>query len=150
MNSSEPFISVNCDQVFEWDTTELKQKIEIEPTASYMTVYDATDESRHSFALTKENNIDVWHCSEKTRLGYDTNNATTGFYHFASGESYNEATSRMLSKDPQYGEYYVSSVYNELIEDNRIVKIHQVHNKTFWPVGTHYDWIHYVHRHYRR
>jgi len=150
MNSEDPFISVNCDQVFEWDTTELRSKMAIEPNASYMTVYSATDEQRHSFALTKDDSDDVWHCAEKTRLGYNTRNATTGFYHFAKGTWYKEAATRLLSKEPQYGEYYLSSVYNELIEDERIVKIYKVHGKTFWPVGTQPDYLHYTHRHYRR
>jgi NDP-sugar pyrophosphorylase family protein len=150
MNSSGPFISVNCDQVFEWDTTELQEKMKAEPDASYMTTYNSLDEQRHSFALTNDNDIDVWHCCEKTRLGYHCNNATTGFYHFANGEVYNEATTKLLSKPPEYGEYYVSSVYNELIAKKHIVKQYKVHAKTFWPVGTQPDWLHYTHRHFRR
>ena len=150
MNSTEPFISVNCDQVFEWDTKELRDKMAVEPNASYMTVYRSTEESKHSFALTNQNDIDVWHCCEKTRLGYETSNATTGFYHFAKGVWYKEAAEELLLKEPEYGEYYVSTVYNHLIEKERIVKIHKVHGKTFWPVGTQPDWLHYIHRHYRR
>ena len=57
---------------------------------------------------------------------------------------------RFLLKEPEYGEYYVSTVYNHMIEKERIVKIHKVHGKTFWPVGTQPDWLHYIHRHYRR
>ena len=122
----------------------------VEPNASSMTVYRSTEESKHSFALTNQNDIDVWHCCEKTRLGYETSNATTGFYHFAKGVWYKEAAEELLLKEPEYGEYYVSTVYNHLIEKERIVKIHKVHGKTFWPVGTQPDWLHYIHRHYRR
>ena len=37
MTSSNPFISVNCDQVFEWDTTSLQNKMKDNPDTSYIT-----------------------------------------------------------------------------------------------------------------
>jgi len=162
MTSSKPFISVNCDQVFEWDTTSLQNKMKENPLHSYITVYPHTDDNRHSFAHTKDgtgqrSKDEVWMCTEKTKKGYGTNNATTGFYHFASGTLYNECCDRLLAKPPEFGEYYVAPVYNEIIDEynsggdtSSNVFIHKVHTKTFWPVGTQNDWLHYTHRHYRR
>ena len=150
MASSKPFISVNCDQVFEWDTTSLQKKMKDNPKSSYITVYPHTDTQRHSFAHTKDNTDKVWMCTEKTTAGHPTNNATTGFYHFHNGKVFNESVNKLLSKPPEFGEYYVAAVYNELINDGHDVRIDKIHTKTFWPVGTQHDWQHFTHRHYRR
>ena len=150
MSSSKPFISVNCDQVFEWDTTSLQNKMTDNPDSSYMTVYNHTDTQRHSFAHTHGDSDNVWLCTEKTTAGHPTNNATTGFYHFHNGKVFNDSVNKLLSKPPEFGEYYVAAVYNELINNNHDVRIDRVHSKTFWPVGTQHDWQHYTHRHYRK
>ena len=123
MTSSNPFISVNCDQVFEWDTTSLQKKI---TTITLMSVKNSTT------------------------AGLPTNNATTGFYHFHNGEIFNNSVNTLLSKPPEYGEYYVAAVYNELITEGHDVRVDRVHANTFWPVGVQHDWQHYTHRHYRK
>jgi NDP-sugar pyrophosphorylase family protein len=150
MTSSKPFISVNCDQVFEWDTTSLQKKITNNPETSYIAIYNHTDTERHSFAHTDGDTDKVHLCTEKTTAGLPTNNATTGFYHFHNGEIFNNSVNTLLSKPPEYGEYYVAAVYNELITEGHDVRVDRVHANTFWPVGVQHDWQHYTHRHYRK
>ena len=159
MESNDPFISVNCDQVFEWDTTELQNLIKEYPTTSWLTVYQNLDETRHSFALPTEKNItsEFWkdnpvsvnHVSEKTRLGLHSPTATTGFYHFFSGKEFYNAVQQALTEPPEYGgEYYVGPIYNKFIEKNFLVSMYKVHKKTFWPTGTVPDYIDYNHRNF--
>ena len=162
MESDDPFISINCDQVFEWDTTELQKLIKQHRTTSWLTVYKSLDESRHSFALPEEdfivgrtedfflkNNCPVKHVSEKTRLGIDSPTATTGFYHFFSGQKFYNAVQQALTEPPQYGgEYYVGPIYNQFIQKGYPVTMYKVKKKTFWPTGTVPDYIDYNHRHF--
>ena len=159
MSSSDPFISINCDQVFDWDTSELQTLIKNNPKTSWLTVYQSLDESRHSFALPPEDQPeeDFWntnpmptaHVSEKTRLGRHIPTATTGFYHFFSGKEFYNAVQEALTQPPEYGgEYYVGPIYNKFITKNFPVRMYKVSKTTFWPTGTLADWTEYNHRYF--
>ncbi len=159
MESNDPFISVNCDQVFDWDTNELQELVKQYPATSWLTVYKNLDEARHSFAIPPEDYVeqDFWdtnpcpvnHVAEKTRLGTMSPTATTGFYHFFSGKEFYNAVQEALREPPEYGgEYYVGPIYNKLIRKNFPVSMYKVHTKTFWPTGTIPDYIDYNHKYF--
>ena len=157
VESDDPFISINCDQIFEWDTKELEQLIKDQPNTSWLTVYQSLDEARHSFALPKVEGLNIFdkynetyarvnHVSEKTRLGTTSPTATTGFYHFASGKVFKQCVDHALTEPPQYGgEYFMGPIYNELIKRNYNVCMYKVEKPTFWPTGTVADYIEYNH-----
>ena len=159
MESNEPFISLNCDQVFEWDTSELQNLIQQDSKVSWLTVYQSLDENKHSFALPPEDKVEedfshtnpvkVAHVSGKTRLGIMSPTATTGFYHFFSGKEFYNAVQEALQNPPEYGgEYYVGPIYNKFIKKNFPASMYKVHHKTFWPTGTIPDYIDYNHRYF--
>lgn len=52
-----------------------------------------------------------------------SNHALAGVYGFASGQLLKRYANECLENVSEYNEYYVSSVYNKMINDNKIIKI---------------------------
>jgi dTDP-glucose pyrophosphorylase len=87
--------------------------------------------TRWSFAKTNENGI-VIQTSEKARI---SDHACTGLYYFTHGRDFVAAAERMVRENKrQYGEFYITPVYQELIEQDKKVIIHDV--KEYWEFGT--------------
>lgn len=66
-----------------------------------------------------------------------SNNATVGIYYFKEGRDYVQSACSMIEKDIKFNnEFYVCPVYNELILNNKIVKIWGIKVEQMHGLGT--------------
>jgi dTDP-glucose pyrophosphorylase len=62
--------------------------------------------------------------------------ATVGVYNFARAAAFTSGADRMISADKRVnGEFYVAPVYNELIGDGALIRVHDV-GPAMWGLGT--------------
>lgn len=93
-------------------------------------VFNASD-PRWSYAKTNEKGV-VTKVAEKKVI---SSNATVGLYYFNSGTDFVEGTEQMIRKNVRTnGLFYVSPVYNELVEMNKRIEVFTVDK--MWSLGT--------------
>ena len=80
-----------------------------------------SDLPRYSYADIDENNI-VKRTAEKNPI---SNHALAGVYGFSNGTKFKKYANEILARESDYNEYYVSAVYNYMINDGaRIILSH--------------------------
>ena len=138
INSDEPLVIANSDQVFEWDSNEFM----------YSMVADEVDGGILTFEATHPK----WSCAKRGDHGFVTevaeknpisNIATAGVYYWRKGSDYVKYAEQMIEKDIRTNnEFYVCPVYNEACKDGQKVKV--FHIDRMWGLGTPEDLNHYL------
>jgi NDP-sugar pyrophosphorylase family protein len=131
IDNDEPCIIANCDQVLRWSSSRFLEKIDKadgvilsyiddDPKSSYITIQDGL----------------VTRAVEKEVI---SNIATVGVYAFKKGRYFVEYAEKMINKNIRTNnEFYVSHVYNEMIEDGLKIIDHNIHGQV-WLIGTPQD-----------
>ena len=84
-----------------------------------------------SFAKSDANGI-VTEVAEKNPISTD---ATVGFYYWKHGSDFVKYAEQMIEKDIRVNnEFYVCPVYNQAIEDGKIIRTKQI--QSMWGLGT--------------
>jgi dTDP-glucose pyrophosphorylase len=128
INNDNPLIICNSDQYFEFD----KEKFKIQAGLSNKLLSShkdgiiltfKSDNPKWSYAKTKPNGI-IEQVAEKVVI---SNHATVGCYYYAHGKDYVKYTEQMIAKNIRTnGEFYICPVYNEFIQDQKLVTIFPV------------------------
>ena len=85
-----------------------------------------------SYARTEKKSDKVIEVAEKKVI---SENATVGAYYWKSGSDYVKYTKSMIKKNIRVNnEFYVCPVFNEALNDNKNIIIHNV--KKMWGLGT--------------
>ena len=135
-NLDAPMLSVNCDQYMQWKPFLFKDELERNPETSYIVTYK---ESSPKCSYVREENDQVVEVREKKVI---SNDATTGFYHWAHTRDFLQDAEQMIAEGhKENGEYYVAPVYNYTIARGLTVKKFALDAGEFWPVGTPDDLI---------
>lgn len=128
-NDSQLFIA-NSDQFVEWDANQFFYSMQGDSVDAGL----ATFESSHpkwSFAKLDSNGF-VCEVAEKNPI---SSIASTGFYFYKHGKDFVTGAKKMILNNKRVNnEFYVCPVLNELIEEGKKVKIHNV--TRMWSLGT--------------
>ena len=138
INSDEPLVIANSDQVFEWDSNEFMYSMVADEVDGGILTFEATH-PKWSFAKLGEHGF-VTEVAEKNPI---SNIATAGVYYWRKGSDYVKYAEQMIEKDIRTNnEFYVCPVYNEACNDGQKVKV--FHIDRMWGLGTPEDLNHYL------
>ena len=145
IDTDEPLISINSDQVLHWDSQKFIRKCKEEPDVSWIMTYPHTD-IKHSFVKVDNNGM-VIETAEKVAI---SEMASVGLYHWSKGSLFVKGAEEMIANNDKHNnEYYLAPVYNYTCKNN-IVKPYEVQATNFTPVGTPADLATYHNRFYKK
>jgi len=140
INNDSPLILSNSDQFIDWDSTEFMYKMNEKDFDGGIICFPATH-PKWSFAKTDENGI-ISEVAEKNPI---SDQATAGIYYWKRGSDYVKYTEQMIEKNIRVNnEFYVCPVYNEAIEDGKIIYNHSIPAENMWGLGTPEDLTYYL------
>ena len=141
INTDSPLIIANSDQIIDWNSREFLYEM-ISKNADGGIVTFKSNHPKWSYAKVDSNNI-VVEVAEKKPI---SDNATVGVYYWKHGSEFVKYAEDMIDKGLRVnGEFYVCPVYNEAIDDNKIIYTYTA-NK-MWGIGTPEDLDRYLREH---
>lgn len=139
INTQEPLLIANCDQIMEWNVWDWLGFIDSEDMDGCIFTY-TSNSPKNSFAKVNRLGL-VTRVAEKQVI---SNIATCGVYYWAKGEYMVNSCEKMIAKNLRCNnEFYLCPSYNEMIEDGLLVKTWQIDKH--WPIGTPEDLEIYLH-----
>jgi dTDP-glucose pyrophosphorylase len=122
INNNEPLIISNSDHVFDIDLNIAIADFKKQDVDAGLICFDSVH-PKWSFARLDEH-LNVVETAEKRPL---SRNAIAGFYYFKRGVDFVEATMKTIEKDASLdGKYYVAPTLNELVLQNKSIRIHTI------------------------
>ena len=141
INNNNSLIIANSDQYIEWNSAKSIYNFVTKKLDGAILTFEAIH-PKWSYAKCDENNF-VTEVAEKKVI---SSNATAGIYYWNKGSEYVKYAEQMINKNIRVGkEFYVCPVFNEAIQDKKIIKIENV--KDMWGLGTPED-LSYFLQHY--
>lgn len=130
IDNNHPLVIMNCDQYLKLDENKFR---------SYCEQFDAciatfkSNSPMHSYVDVDENNI-AKRLAEKVVI---SDNAVAGIYYIRHGYLFVRAANDMIRKNiTTNGEFYISPVFNEMINKNYKVAIYNMDKKDANLLGT--------------
>lgn len=128
--TDEPLIIANCDQLVFFDRSDFIKKAK---DASLIT-FNSTN-PHHSYARVKDGK--VVEVKEKEVI---SDHAIAGIYYFKHGTDFTRYARQMIEQDIRYkGEFYISPLFNLMIEDGKTVNTYEVDVKDKHMLGVPYE-----------
>ena len=138
INNNQPLFFANSDQWVDWDPVEFMYKMQETKSDGGIVTFEA-NHPKWSFAKTNNDGI-VTEVAEKKPI---STNATVGYYYWKHGSDFVKYAEEMIRKNIRVNnEFYVCPVYNQAIEDGKIIRISRA--KAMWGLGTPEDLDYYV------
>jgi HAD superfamily hydrolase (TIGR01509 family) len=138
IDNDNPLVMANSDQFLEWNSSEFMYKMSEQKCDGGIVTFTATH-PKWSFAKVDEFG-NVTEVAEKNPI---SNIASTGIYYWAKGSDYVKYAEQMIEKNIRVNnEFYVCPVFNEAIEDNKIIKTFNI--EKMWGIGTPEDLNYYL------
>ena len=130
INNDQPLLIANSDQYVDWDTSEFLYKMQEQDADAGILTFKSTH-PKWSFAKVDDNGS-VTEVAEKNPI---SDIATVGIYYWKRGSDYVKYTEQMIEKNIRHNnEFYVCPVFNEAIEDGKVVKTFGI--EKMWGLGT--------------
>jgi HAD superfamily hydrolase (TIGR01509 family) len=138
IDNDNPLFFANSDQFVEWDSNEFFYKMNETDCDGGIVTFKATH-PKWSFAKVDERGY-VTEVAEKNPI---SDIATVGFYYWKYGSDFVKYAERMIEKDIKVNnEFYVAPVFNQAIEDSRIIRTFDV--PKMWGIGTPEDLNYFI------
>lgn len=138
INNDQPLLMANADQLIEWNSNDFMYKMQEHQSDGCIITFTSAH-PMFSFAKSDDNGV-VTEVAEKNPI---SNQATTGHYYWTKGSDYVKYAEQMVAKNKRVNnEFYVCPVYNEAIEDGKIIRTY--HIEKMWSLGTPEDLNHYL------
>jgi len=138
INNNNSLLIANSDQFIEWVSGEYYHSINTNGIDGSILTFENTHPKWSYVKCDDYGN--VVELKEKEVI---SNNATVGIYYWKSGAEYVKYSKQMISKNIRVNnEFYVAPVYNEAIQDGKIIKTHRI--KKMWGLGTPEDLEYYL------
>ena len=129
INNNIPLVVANCDQYLSWDFDNFIH--EASNTDGCILVFNSTN-PHHSYVKVKKNQ--VVQVAEKIVI---SDKACAGIYYFKKGSEYIESVVMMIAKNIKTNnEFYIAPAYNELIQNNKKIKIYEIDVNKKHMLGT--------------
>ena len=130
IDNDEHLLFANSDQILEWNVNEFLYKMTTENIDGGISTFIDNDK-KWSYAKI-DNDGFVTEVAEKNVI---SEHATTGIYYYNKGSDFVKYAKQMIQKNKRINnEFYVCPVFNEMISDNKKIKIFPV--QKMWGVGT--------------
>ena len=140
INNNEFLLMANSDQFIEWNSNE--------------TLYTFTNDQSDGAMITFESTHPKWSYAKLGDKGFVTEvaekkpiskHATAGVYFWKRGSDYVKYAEQMIKKNIRVNnEFYVCPVFNEAIQDNKKIKIFEIHKDGMWGIGTPEDLNYFI------
>lgn len=136
IDNDEPLVIANSDQIMEWDSSETMYAMSVGNIDGGIMTFKSTH-PKWSYARLDDAGF-VVEVAEKNPI---SDNATVGVYFWKHGSDYVKYAEQMIAKNIRTnGEFYVCPVFNEAIEDGKLIRPFFVEG--MWGIGTPED-LHY-------
>jgi len=140
INNDNPLILTNSDQFIEWDSTDFMYQMNEKDFDGSIMCFEATH-PKWSFAKSDENGI-ISEVAEKNPI---SNQATAGIYYFKKGNEFVKYAEQMIERNLRVNnEFYVAPIYNQFIQDGKIIFNYQIPTENMWGLGTPEDLKYYL------
>ena len=138
IDNDQPLFIANSDQWVNWNSLDFIYKMNELNADGGIVTFKATH-PKWSFAKLEEFG-NVLEVAEKNPI---SDNATVGYYYWKHGADFVRYAEQMIEKDIRVnGEFYVCPVFNQAIEDGKVIRTHQA--KEMWGLGTPEDLEYYL------
>ena len=138
ISNDKPLVIANSDQFIEWNPSETMYNFSTKKIDGGILTFN-TVHPKWSYAKVDEDNI-VTEVAEKKVI---SNHGTVGVYYWKKGKDFIKYAQQMIKKNIRVNnEFYVCTVFNEAIKDNKSIKIYDV--KSMWGLGTPEDLDYYL------
>lgn len=138
INSKEPLLIANSDQIVEWNSNECLYAFDADEIDGGILTFKATH-PKWSYAKIGDNGF-VSEVAEKNPI---SDNATVGIYYWKHGSDYVKYAEDMIQKDIRTNnEFYVCPVFNQAIEDGKKIRVKEI--QKMWGIGTPEDLNYYL------
>jgi len=138
INSNEPLLIANSDQIVEWNSNECLYAFDADEIDGGILTFKATH-PKWSYAKIGDNGF-VSEVAEKNPI---SDNATVGIYYWKHGSDYVKYAEDMIQKDIRTNnEFYVCPVFNQAIEDGKKIRVKEI--QKMWGIGTPEDLNYYL------
>lgn len=129
IDNENPLLIANSDQFIEWESGEFFHSMNAPFVDGGILTFEASHPKWSYVKLDDYGNVSF--VKEKEVI---SNIATVGIYFWNKGSDYVKYSNQMIEKNIRVnGEFYVAPVYNEAIEDNKKIKIHNI--EKMWGIG---------------
>tara|TARA_Y100000114_G_C11761730_1_gene330159 strand:+ start:2062 stop:3408 length:1347 start_codon:yes stop_codon:yes gene_type:complete len=130
INNKDPLFFANSDQWVDWNPIEFMYRMQETDADGGIVTFQSTH-PKWSFAKVNESGI-VTEVAEKNPI---STHATVGYYYWKHGSDFVKYADQMIDRNIRVNnEFYVCPVYNQAIEDGKIIRIHEA--KEMWGLGT--------------
>lgn len=143
INNDEPLLIANSDQFVEWNSNEF--------------MYSMMNSSIDGGILTFKNSHPKWSYAKLNDSGFVSevrekqvisDNATVGIYYWRKGSDFVKYAEQMIAKNIRVNnEFYIAPVFNEAINDGKIIKIFPI--EKMWGIGVPED-LEYFQNNYKK
>ncbi|MDD3769142.1 MAG: glycosyltransferase family 2 protein [Sulfuricurvum sp.] len=125
INNSIPLIIANADQIFDDDLGVLME--DFKGADAGVLTFESIH-PRWSYARVDTQN----HITETAEKRPISKHAIAGLYYFSKGSDFIESTMRMIKKDANVnGVYFIAPVLNEMVLNNKLMKIKTIENSRY-------------------
>jgi len=132
INNTEPLIITNCDQILEWKSKDFFNFLSNTDCDGIVVTYDETTE-KNSYIKLDENGYGIELAEKKVISPYSLN----GIHYWKEGRHFVESAEQMIEKDIRTNnEFYISTSYNEMIENKMKVGAYHIDRSQHHPTGT--------------
>lgn len=143
INKDEPLLISNCDQILDWDTEAFSEYIETTKGDGVVVCFPDTH-PKWSFARCDDQDV-ISEVAEKKPI---SNQATAGIYFWKRGSDYVKYAEQMIEKDLRFNnEFYVCPVYNEAIQDSKVIYNYRIKKQQMKGLGTPEDLQYFLQTH---
>lgn len=138
INNDNPLLIANSDQFMEWSSGEFYHSVN-SPGIDGSIITFHNNHPKWSYVKCD----DYGNVKELKEKEVISNDATVGIYYWSKGSDYVNYSHQMIDKDLKVnGEFYVAPVYNEAIEDGKVIKTYKIDK--MWGLGTPEDLNYYL------
>lgn len=139
INTDEPLVVYNCDQLINWEPEAFLQFVEVRKPGAALVLYNSTD-PKNSFAEIDDGQI--INLVEKKAV---SNHALIGFHYWAHGDEFVRSADKLIEHFRINGqpECYISETFNYL---GRGILPYHIADHVYVPLGTPEDVAKYVGR----
>lgn len=141
INTEEPLIIANCDQIMHWDKDGFNSFCNNYPHDGFVVTYYSRTE-KNSYARMNAHGL-VSEIKEKQVI---SNVSTNGIHFWKSGRLFVQSVNDMIEANDRApnGEFYIAPSYNYMINKGMKVGIFHIPNEQHWAVGTEEDLEQYL------
>jgi NDP-sugar pyrophosphorylase family protein len=131
INNNNPLFITNCDRISEWDSNEFLNAVGQEDIDGLVVTWDniATTES---FIELDKNGYGIRLVEKEIISDHPLN----GMHYWKKGKYFVESTEKLIQKNIRTNnEFYISTTYNQMIEDGYKIKTYKLGRNQHFAVG---------------